>query len=63
MPIKGEHMKKTAFIALHGKYGYNIAFGVDHCTVDFPEAKGQGLQGLHQFSEEYLDDILIHSLT
>ena len=41
----------------------NHALWVDICPLHFSEVNGEILDGLHEFTVTYLDDILIHSQT
>ena len=64
VPVRKEHMEKTAFITPYGKYEYlTMPFGLVTAPSTFQRLMDQVLHGLQDFAVAYLDDILVHSLT
>ena len=62
VPVAPEDKEKTAFITPYGKYQFTtMPFGLVSAPSTFQRLMDEVLQGLHEFSVAYLDDILIHS--
>ena len=64
VPVNPQHRKKTAFVIPYGKYEFlMMPFGLISAPSTFQMLMDGLLNGLHDFTFVYLDDIIIHSDT
>ena len=64
VPVTPKHQEKTAFVTPYGKYEFvTMPFGLISAPSTFQRLMDEVLDGLHEFTVMYLDDILIHSQT
>ena len=64
MPVRKEHMEKTAFITPYGKYEYlTMPYGLVTAPSTLQRLMDQVLHVLQDFIAASLNDILVHSLT
>ena len=64
VPVTPKHQEKTAFVMPYGKYEFvTMPFGLISAPSTFQRLMDEVLDGLHEFTVVYLDDILIHSQT
>ena len=64
VPVTPKHQEKTAFVTPYGKYEFvTMPFGLISAPSTFQRLMDEVLDGLHEFTVAYLDDILIHSQT
>ena len=64
VPVTPKHQEKTAFGTPYGKYEFvTMPFGLISAPSTFQRLMDEVLDGLHEFTVAYLDDILIHSQT
>ena len=64
VPVTPKHQEKTAFGTPYRKYGFvTMPFGLISAPSTFQRLMDEVLDGLHEFTVAYLDDILIHSQT
>ena len=62
VPVNPQHREKTAFVTPYGKYEFlMMPFGLISAPSTFQRLMGGLLNGLHDFTVAYLDDIIIHS--
>ena len=58
VPVTPKHQEKTAFVTPYGKYKFvTMPFGLISAPFTFLRLMDEALDGLHEFSEAYLDDI------
>ena len=64
VPVNPQHREKTAFVTPYGKYEFlMMPFGLISAPSTFQRLMDGLLNGLHDFTVAYLDDIIIHSDT
>ena len=64
IPIREEDRDKTAFCSPHGKYRFTrMPFGLRNAPATFQRAMHNVLAGQDDYSDTYIDDILIFSRT
>ena len=64
VPVAEGSREKTAFVTTYGKYQFRtVPFGLVTAPSTFQRLMDHVLEGIHQFTTAYLDDVLIHSAT
>ena len=64
VPVNPKHREKTSFVTPYGKYEFlMMPFGLISAPSTFQRLMDGLLNGLHDFTVAYLDDIIIHSDT
>ena len=64
VPVNPQHREKTAFVTPYRKYEFlMMPFGLISAPCIFQRLMDGLLNGLHDFTVAYLDDIIIHSDT
>ncbi len=64
VPVAEGSREKTAFVIPYGKYQFQtVPFGLVTAPSTFQRLMDHVLEGIHQVTNAYLEDVLIHSAT